>query len=96
VERGRRISLTEGRKVIGSQAVGAWIARLVFWLLLALGIGYRELSRKSAVLLVALWLVGYIALPRISWLGGLFFSPYVAVLDIVLVFFVFKRDVRLT
>ena len=39
---------------------------------------------------------GYIALPRISWLGGFLVTSYVAVLDIVLVFIVFKGDVRLS
>ena len=82
--------------MIGSQAAAAWIAQLAFWVLLGLGIGFGELSRKGAVLFVALWAAGYIGLPRIWWLGGFLVTSYVAVLDIVLVFIVFKGDVRLT
>jgi hypothetical protein len=82
--------------VIGSQAVGAWIAHLAFCVLLALGMGYGELGRKRAALFIALWLAGYVGLPRISWWTALLVTPYVAMLDIVLVFVVFKGDVRLT
>jgi hypothetical protein len=76
--------------------VGAWIAQLAFWVLLIRGVGYGELSRKSAAIFVALWLIGYAGLPRLSALSGMFITPYVAVLDIVLVFVVLKGDVRLT
>jgi hypothetical protein len=82
--------------VIGSQAVGAWIAQLAFWVLLALGIGYGALSKRVAAIFVAVWLAGYIGLPRISWWTGPFVTSWVAVLDIVLVFIVFKGDVGLT
>ena len=82
--------------MIGSQAAAAWIAQLAFWVILALGIGSGELNRKRAALFVALWVAGYIGLPRISWFAGLFVTSYVAVLDIVLVFIVFKGDVRVT
>ena len=80
----------------GSQAIGAWIAQLAFWVLLVLGLGYRELRKRGGALFVALWVAGYVGLPRLSWFGGLFVTSYVAVLDIVLVFIVFKGDVRLT
>jgi len=45
---------------------------------------------------VVFWLAGYIGLPRISYWTGPFVTSWVAVLDIVLVFIVFKGDVRLT
>jgi hypothetical protein len=35
-------------------------------------------------------------LPRISFAAGPFVTPYVAVLDIALVFIVFKGDVRMS
>lgn len=82
--------------MIGSQAIGAGIAQVAFWVLIILGISRGALSKKSAAIFVALWLAGYIGLTRISWLTGFFVTPYVAVLDIVLVFVVFKGDVRLT
>jgi hypothetical protein len=81
---------------MGSQVVGAWIAQLAFWVLLALGIAYGELTRKGAAIFVALWLMGALGLPRLSSFMGLFVTPYVAVLDIVLVFIVFKGDVKLS
>jgi hypothetical protein len=82
--------------MIGSQAVAAWVAQLAFWVPLTLGIMYGELSRRRAAIVVVLWLLGYLILPRISPFSELFFTSYVAVLDIVLVFIVFKGDVRLT
>jgi hypothetical protein len=46
--------------------------------------------------LVALYLAGNVALPRIAWWTGPLVASWVAVLDIVLVFIVFSGDVRLT
>jgi hypothetical protein len=54
------------------------------------------LSRRAAVIFVALWLAGCLALPRIAWWTSPFVTSWVAVLDIVLVFVVFKGDVRLS
>lgn len=82
--------------MIGSQAVGAWIAHLVFWALLALGISTGSLSRRGAAIFVVVWMVGYFGLPSISWSTSLFVASYVAVVDIVLVFVVFKGDLRLS
>ena len=80
--------------MIGSQAAGAWIAQLVFWAVIGLGVFTDSLNKKVAAVFVALWIAGYFGLPRISW--GLFITPYVAVVDIVLVFLVFKGDIRLS
>jgi hypothetical protein len=81
--------------MIGSQAVAAWIAQFAFWVLLVIGIAYGELTKKWAAMFVVVWLAGYIGLPRLSMFSGLFTTSYVAVLDIVLVFVVFKGDVRI-
>jgi hypothetical protein len=81
---------------MGSQGIAAWIAQIAFGLLLVFGIATGELRRAVAALFVVLWVVGYAGLPRLSTFGGLFVTPYVALLDIVLVFLVFKQDVRLT
>jgi hypothetical protein len=43
---------------------------------------------------VTLWVAAYFGLPLVSF-GGLFLTPSVAVLDLVLVFLIFKGDVRL-
>jgi hypothetical protein len=79
-----------------SGVAAAWIAQLVFWALLLVGAAVRELSTRSIGAFLFLWLVGYAAFPRISWRWGLFTTPYVAVLDIVLVFIVLKGDVQLS
>jgi hypothetical protein len=80
----------------GSAAIAATIAHAGFWILLALGIYYGELRTRGAVTFLGLWLLGSLALPRISVDSGLFVPSWIAVLDIALVFVVFKRDIRLT
>jgi hypothetical protein len=82
--------------MIGSPLIGAWIALLTFWVLMALGVGSGALSRKAVGVFVVLWLAGSIGVPRIAWWMGPMATSYVAVLDIVLVFIVFKGDVRIT
>jgi hypothetical protein len=42
-----------------------------------------------------LWLAGFLGLPYFTY-GATLFSPFVAVLDIALVFIIFKGDIRLT
>jgi len=81
---------------VGSPAAATLIAQVAFWVLIALGVGYGGLSRKAAAIFVVVWLAGFISLPRISYWTGPFVASWVAVLDIVLVFIVFKGDVRIT
>ena len=80
---------------MGSPAVAWWIAQAVFWGCLLWGYACHELSLGAAVVFLLLWLVGLFGLPY-ARNGPAFFSPYVAVVDIVLVFVVFKGDVKLT
>jgi hypothetical protein len=82
--------------MIGSPFIGAWVAQVGFWILLALGIARSALGKTWAAIFVVLWLAGYLGLPRIAWWTGPLVTSYVAILDIVLVFVVFKGDVRLT
>lgn len=79
--------------MIGSPQVGWWIAHVAFWVLLALAV--RDGRRRTIVVIGALWIAGYIATRQVEPLS-LFFMPYVAVLDIALVFSVLRRDIRLT
>ena len=81
---------------MGSPAAAAWIAQIAFWVLIVLGAGYHALGRKAALIFVALWLAGYIVLPRIAWWTGPFVTSWVAILDIALVLIVFGGDVKLT
>ena len=79
--------------MIGSPLVGWWIAHVVFWVLMALAV--RAARWRTITVVGALWVIGYIASGHIAGLS-LFFMPFVAVLDIALVFFVLQRDIRLT
>ena len=79
--------------MIGSPVVAWWIAHTAFWILLALAA--RDRRWRTIAFIGTLWMAGYIASIQIAQLD-LFFMPYVAVLDIVLVFIVLQRDIRLT
>jgi hypothetical protein len=50
---------------------------------------------KAIALFLAIWLGGRFALPHLPD-GAAMFPSFVAVLDIALVFIIFKGDVRLT
>ena len=80
--------------MVGSPAVAGVIALWGFWILLAAGWVRGDLHAKGTILFVFLWLAGIFSLR--SMVYGLLVAPYVAVLDIALVFVVFKGDVRLT
>jgi hypothetical protein len=80
--------------MIDSSGVAGWIAQIVFWALILLGVGSGELEIKGAAIFVTIWLAAYIGLPLVSL--GLLLTPCVAVLDVVLVFLVLKGDVRLS
>jgi len=81
---------------MGSGVVAAWVAHVSFWAILCLGTISGEIRRTAAAVFLGLWAIGYFVLPRISPFSGLLVTPYLAILDIVLVFFVFKGDVRLS
>jgi hypothetical protein len=75
--------------------MAAWIAHVAFWTLLAIGWAFGDLDVRRIVVFLALWVTGYIGLSYVASGGDLFFS-YVAILDVVLVFIIFKGDIRLT
>lgn len=81
--------------MIGSSAGAGRIAQIVFWALLLLGVGFGGLGIKGAAVFVMLWVAAYFGLPFVSF-GSLFLTPCVAVLDLLLVFLIFKGDVRLS
>ena len=81
---------------MGSAGVAAWVAHIAFWLLLAYGCILGELRARSSIAFVALWLAGLFGLPYVPYEPvHAMFSSFVAILDIALVFAVFKGDVRL-
>jgi len=55
----------------------------------------NELDYKRVVAFLLVWTAALYGLPYLPY-GGAMFSPAVAVLDIALVFLIFKGDVRLT
>ena len=77
-----------------SSAAAALIAQITFLVVLVLGRLLDELSGRAVIVMLALWVAGYLALPRLAP-GMDLFTTYVAVLDIALVFLVFRGDVRL-
>jgi hypothetical protein len=81
--------------MVGSSGIAAWIAQLAFWALILLGVGSGELRLNIAAVFVALWVAAYAGLSFVPS-GGLLLTPCLAVLDIVLVFLIFKGDVRLS
>jgi hypothetical protein len=80
---------------MGSPAIAAWFAHGAFWGLLACGLWLRELPVRSVVVFLMLWLAGYIGLPHLPY-GAALRAPFIAALDIALVFVVFKGDIRLS
>jgi hypothetical protein len=82
---------------MGSPAVAAWIAHVVFWTLLVYGVIVEELDFSRLAIFLLLWLGGVLALPYAPYQPArAMFPSFVAVLDIALVFTIFKGDVRLT
>ena len=80
---------------MGSAAVAAWIAHVAFWGLLLYGWMWGEIGPKGVVLFLLLWIAALYGLPYLLIYGAAMFSSFVAVLDIALVFLIFKGDVRL-
>jgi hypothetical protein len=81
---------------MGSPAVAALLAHASFCVLVIYGFAVGELNLKRLGMFVLLWLVGLLALPYVPYEPAhAMFSPFVAVLDIALVFTIFKRDVTL-
>ena len=83
--------------MVGSPAIAALVAQVCFVGLLVHGWAIEALSLRRVVLFVALWLggrYGFAALSNPSLAA--MFPSFVAILDIALVFLIFKRDIRLT
>ena len=78
-----------------SSGIAAWIAHVAFWILVPYGWFWEELRGQGVAVFLILWAAGFFGLPYISPLGGALFPSYVAVLDVILVFMIFKGDVRL-
>jgi hypothetical protein len=80
---------------MGSSAVAAFVSHVTFWVLILYGWAVGELQAKAIALFLLLWIGARLGLPHLSY-GAAMFPSFVAVLDIALVFIIFKGDVRLT
>ena len=78
-----------------SAGIAALVAHVAFWVLLAYGWFWDELGVRGIAIFVACWIAGMYLVRLVPYGSGMFFS-YVALLDIVLVFIIFKGDVPLT
>lgn len=74
----------------------ALLAHVAFWVILAFGLVSGELWPRRAGLFVLAWILGAFVLPYAVPVAALAVTPYVALLDIILVLAVFKGDVRLS
>ena len=79
--------------MFSAPAIGGLIAWWGFWALLILGWMIGELDARRTAWFIGLWVAGRVASGY--FLDGLLFAPYLAVLDIALVFLIFKGDVSL-
>lgn len=79
---------------MGSIAVAGWIAVIGFWVLLVYGWAVDELHAPAITVFLLLWAFARFGLPLFGADG--FFITVVALLDIALVFIIFKGDVPLT
>jgi hypothetical protein len=78
----------------GAPVIGAFIAWWGFWALLGVGWMAGELDARRMALFIGLWVAGRVVSGYFQY-GGPLFAPYLAVLDIALVFLIFKGDVKL-
>ena len=80
---------------MGSPQIGQWIAVIAFPTLLILGYISEELKPRWIAAFAIVGVAAWIGLPRFPPSGGYLVSPVLAVMDIVLVLMVFKRDIRI-
>jgi membrane-associated PAP2 superfamily phosphatase len=80
---------------MGSITVAAFAARALFVGLLAYAYVRGELKRKTLAVFILLGLGVYVGLSRIPN-GARFVTSALAVIDIALVFAIFRGDVRIT
>jgi hypothetical protein len=77
---------------MGSEGLAAWLAHGAFWALLAIGWFSGELGARGTAVFLLLWLAGFFGLPYLAY-GEALFAPFVALVDIALVFTVCKGDI---
>ena len=83
--------------MVGSPGIAAFLAHALFWILLIYGWTTGALSLARGTVMLVLWLLAPPMLAAVPYEPvHAMFSSAVAVLDIALVFMIFKGDVRIT
>jgi len=80
---------------MGAVGIGALIATLAFPILLVWGWVTGQLGPKAITAFMVLGVAAYLGLPRVPH-GSDFVMSAMALIDVALVFAVFKGDVRIT
>jgi hypothetical protein len=80
---------------MGSAGIAAWIAKIAFLALLVWGATAGELRPKAITVFLLLGIGAWIGLPYLPG-GSDFVTSALALIEIALVFAVFKGDIRLT
>jgi hypothetical protein len=65
---------------------------VVFWALMAAGWYLSQLSNRQIGVSVGLWFASIVLIPLLPY-GGLWMTAIVALMDIVLILMVFRRDI---
>lgn len=79
---------------MGSAGIVSLIGHVAFWCLLLYGWAWDELGPRAITVFLLFWVAGFFGFPYLPF-GAWLFSSFVAVLDIALVLWIFKGDVRL-
>jgi hypothetical protein len=79
---------------MGSPGVAAWIAYVAFFVLVVYGMASRQLTWRGLIAALTACVAARVLLAYVPYGGGMF-SSAVAIIDIALVFAVFKRDLKL-
>jgi hypothetical protein len=80
---------------MGFIGFGGWFATTIFLGLLVFGIVTGELRARGAAVFLTLGALAWFGLPYLPY-GALLVTSALALIDVALVFVVFKGDVRLT
>ena len=79
---------------MGSIGAAAIVAKVAFVALIVTGLVRQEIGARTAAMFIALGAAAWFGLPTVAG-GERLVTPTLAIVDIALVFAVFKRDVRL-
>ena len=71
------------------------LGHITFWILIIWGWAADGFTLATRITFLALWIAGYVLFPYIPN-GGWWFAPYVAILDIVMIFIVIRDNARLS